>query len=366
MSNSQSATRQLVIPSREQMFAALSARDAAYDGVFFYAVVTTGIYCRPSCAARPARPENVRFFAAAEDAVAAGFRPCKRCRPDRAGADIEHLVAIARHIDRHADEKLTLSTLAKKARLSPARFQKSFKAAFGVSPKQYQDGVRLQRFKGALRDGEDVTGAIFGAGFGSTSRVYGAAARNLGMTPAAYRSGGSGERIHFACRESALGPLMLAATERGVCFAQFGDSETELAETLRAEFPNALIEPSPPGDDTALGAWIAALDAHLSQQGPRPDLPLDLRGTAFQLRVWRFLLGTAEGDVVSYGEVAQNIGRPAAVRAAASACAANRVGVLIPCHRVLKGDGGLGGYRWGVDRKRSLLDLERRRKGATD
>lgn len=364
MKTRQSATQQLIIPSREQMVAALAARDAAYDGVFYYGVVTTGVYCRPSCAARPARPENVRFFAAAEDAAAAGFRPCKRCRPERTGAEIEHLVAIARHIETHADDRLTLTELASKAGLSPARLQKSFKAAFGVSPKQYQDGVRLARFKGALRDGNGVTDAIFAAGFGSTSRVYGAAARNLGMTPAAYRAGGGGERIHYACRDSALGPLLLAATERGVCFAQFGESEEQLVDVLRAEYPHARIEPSPPGGGAALDLWIAALDAHLAQHAPRPDLPLDLRGTAFQLRVWRFLLGIAEGDVVSYAEVATGIGRPAAVRAAASACAANRVGVLVPCHRVLKGDGGLGGYRWGIDRKRSLLELERHRKGA--
>ncbi|MDH5345668.1 MAG: methylated-DNA--[protein]-cysteine S-methyltransferase [Gammaproteobacteria bacterium] len=276
--------------------------------------------------------------------------------------DVNRLVAIARHIETHAEDKLTLTELARKAGLSPARFQKAFKAAFGVSPKQYQDGVRFGRFKGALRQGEDVTGAIFSAGFGSTSRVYGVAARNLGMKPSAYRAGGEGECIRYACRKSALGPLMMAATDRGVCFAQFGDGEQQLKDALAAEFPKAGLEPSPEHDGAALDDWIRALEIYLSLNAPRPDLPLDLRGTAFQLKVWRFLLGTAEGDVVSYSEVASGIGNPQAVRAAASACAANRIGILVPCHRVLRGNGDLGGYRWGADRKRALLDIERRRK----
>lgn len=359
-------TEQLAIPSRDEMFTALDDRDASFDGVFFYGVVTTGIFCRPSCPSRPARRDNVRFFLSAGEATLSGFRPCKRCKPDTLGADTDKVVGIARHIEAHADEKLTLATLAGAAGLSSSRLQKVFKAAFGISPKQYQDAVRLGRLKEALQQGDDVTGAIYSAGFGSASRVYGEASRNMGMTPAAYRAGGEGEQIWYAFRESALGPLLMAATARGVCFAQFGESEPSLVAALRAEFPQARIERSPGEAGPALDAWIQALDDHLGRNAPRPDLPLDLRGTAFQLRVWRFLLGIDDGDVVSYAEVATGIDRPTAVRAAASACGANRVGVLVPCHRVLRGNGDLGGYRWGVDRKRALLDLERRHKAVSE
>jgi AraC family transcriptional regulator of adaptative response/methylated-DNA-[protein]-cysteine methyltransferase len=303
----------------------------------------------------------MRFFTDASSASRAGFRPCKRCRPDNLQRDLERLVSIARFIEAHADERLTLADLSTKAKLSPSRLQKAFKAAFGVSPKQYQDAARLERLKTALKEGDDVTGAIFSAGFGSTSRVYGEAARNMGMTPAVYRAGGEGETIFYACRDTALGLVMMAATGRGVCFAQFGDSVGSLLEQLQNEFPNADLSPSPGQEGPGLDAWIDALDDHLSRHAPRPDLPLDLRGTSFQLRVWRFLLGVDEGDVLSYGELAEGIGKPKAVRAVASACGANSVGVLVPCHRVLRGNGGIGGYRWGVERKRTLLDLERSR-----
>ena len=360
----QSATEQFSVPTRRQMFAALADRDVSFDGVFYYGVVTTGVYCRPSCAARPARPENVRFFSSPESATAAGYRPCKRCRPDNLDDELEKLAGLARFIEAHADEKLTLSSLSAEAGISPSRLQKIFKSAFGISPKQYQDAVRLERLKEALKRGEDVTGAIFAAGFGSVSRVYGEASRNIGMTPAAYRAGGEGEQISYACRASALGPLLMAATSRGVCFAQFGDSESALLRQLHAEFPQAKIDRSNEHSGQELDDWIRALDEHLGNNAPRPDLPLDLRGTAFQLKVWRFLIGVDEGDVVSYGEVAKGIGNPNAVRAAASACGANRVGVLVPCHRVLRGNGELGGYRWGAERKRALLDIERRRRAS--
>jgi AraC family transcriptional regulator of adaptative response/methylated-DNA-[protein]-cysteine methyltransferase len=351
---------QVRIPSNEEMYEAIRDRDAGYDGQFWYGVVTTGIYCLPSCAARLANRENVRFFADSELALKAGFRACKKCRPDRLNAETDELVVLARYIELHADDQLTLSALAGRVNLSPSRLQKKFKAMFGVSPKQYHDAARLGRLKSALQQGDDVTGAIFSAGYGSTSRVYGEAARNMGMTPSAYRGGGTGETIYYAYRESALGPLMMGATDRGVCFAQFADCEADLLEQLRREFPNAELIRSPGQRGAELDAWITALDAHLAQNAPRPDVPLDLRGTAFQLKVWRFLLSIGEGDVVSYGELAEGIGRPKAFRAAASACGANRIGVLIPCHRVLRGNGDMGGYRWGVERKRTLLDMERR------
>lgn len=354
------ASPRVPMATDSQMWRAVVARDARQDGTFFYGVATTGVFCRPSCASRRARRENVRFFESAAAAVAAGFRPCKRCAPLATRAPVAtRIEAVARYIDGHADEALPLATLAARARLSPAHFQRRFKALLGVSPKAYQDGARLARLKAGLRTGGAVLDAIVGAGFSSTSRVYGEAARNLGMTPSAYRAGGAGETIAYACRSTALGLLMMAATDRGVCFAQFGRSEAALRRELGAEFPKATLAPSPLAESPELDAWVRAFEAHVAGRAPRPDVPLDLRGTAFQIRVWRFLLGIRAGEVLSYTEVAAGIGAPKAVRAAASACAANRIAVLVPCHRVLRGDGGLGGYRWGVERKRALIDAER-------
>jgi AraC family transcriptional regulator of adaptative response/methylated-DNA-[protein]-cysteine methyltransferase len=350
--------------SKQQMRDAIRTRDPAYDGRFFYAVITTGVYCRPSCAARPARPENLRFFSSGSEAAAAGFRPCKRCRPDEPAARLKVLVEAGRYIEAHSSERLTLAHLAARAGLSASRFQRAFKAAFGVSPKAYQDAARLNGFKASLKSGDGVSGAMYSAGFGSPSRVYGASSRNIGMTPGVYRAGGAGEVITHACRETPLGTLMMAATDRGVCFAQFGDDTGSLLRQLAEEFPRATLHASPCADSPQLDAWMDALAAHMSEGAPRPELPLDLRGTAFQVRVWRFLLSVPAGDVMSYGEVAAGIEQPKAVRAVASACAANRVAVLVPCHRVLRGDGNLGGYRWGMERKRALLDAERARRQA--
>ena len=352
--------RDLTMPSEQEMRAALAVRDRAYDGRFVFAVTTTGVFCRPSCAARPARPENQRFFPDADSAIASGFRPCKLCRPTEIAPGLHVLVEIARYIEAHADERLTLGGLSQQAGLSRSHLQRAFKAAFGVSPKVYQDAIRMKHLRRALKEGDDVTGAIFSAGFGSISRVYGEEMRSLGMTPRAYRARGAGETIAYACRATALGPIVMGATARGVCFVQFGEDLEDLLEQLRAEFPMARLIASAAQDAPDLDAWIEALDAHISQGAPRPDLPLAMYGTAFQTRVWRFLLSVREGDVISYGDLAARIGRPRAVRAVASACAANRLGVLVPCHRVLRGNGELGGYRGGVERKRALLDMERR------
>lgn len=275
---------------------------------------------------------------------------------------IARLVEVARHIEAYADEPLPLASLAKIAGLSSCRLQKQFKEAFGVSPKGYQDAVRMRRFKQSLKNGDKVTDAIFASGFGSVSRVYGEATRNLGMPPRAYRAGGSGEVIFYACRATTLGLMAMAATDKGVCLVQFGDDEESLVTCLKAEFPHAELIASPAQDAPELDAWMEALDQHISNGAPRPDLPLDMRGTAFQMRVWQFLLSIREGDVLSYSEVAAKIDKPKAVRAVASACGKNRIGVLIPCHRVLRGDGGLAGYRWGLARKRALLDAERKRR----
>jgi AraC family transcriptional regulator of adaptative response/methylated-DNA-[protein]-cysteine methyltransferase len=346
--------------SGREMRAAVASRDERYDDRFVYGVVTTGVFCRPSCPSRRARPENLRFFPDGDAARSAGFRPCRRCRPEASVP--EPLIALARRLRERPDETLTESELAARVGLSPAGFRRAFKRAFGVSARTFRDAARRGRLKEALRAGGRVIDAVFEAGYGSSSRVYEQAGRQLGMSPGAYRRGGEGETIVYAIRDTGVGRLLMAATARGVCAVQFGDADDDLVEGLRGEFPAARLLPSPARQSPALDAWMEALKSHLDEGAPRPDLPLDLRGTAFQLSVWRFLLGTAEGEVISYGELATGIDRPRAVRAAASACGANRIGVLVPCHRVLRGDGGLGGYRWGLARKRALLDTERKRR----
>jgi AraC family transcriptional regulator of adaptative response/methylated-DNA-[protein]-cysteine methyltransferase len=341
-------------------WAAVTARDKTADGRFLYAVKRPGVYCRPSCPSRLPKRANVSFFATADAAEAAGYRACLRCRPRAiSGTDpaTDVIVAIARHIDAHADADLPLAVLARRAGYSPWHFQRAFSAIMGVSPKVYQSAARMRRLKASLREGDSVAGAIFEAGFGSTSRAYARTDGHIGMTPAAYRAGGKGERIHWACRATAYGTVMMAATARGVAFVEFGEGEAALLGRLEAEFPNAALAPAPASSE--LDAWIDALGRHLDAAAPRPELPLDLRGTAFQVKVWRFLLSVPAGDVVSYAEVARGIGAPTAVRAAASACGANKVAVLVPCHRVLRGDGGIGGYKWGVERKRALIAGER-------
>ena len=277
---------------------------------------------------------------------------------------LEKYVELARYIAANADEALSLQALADRVHLSPSRLQRVFKSVFGVSPKKFQQAARSERFKQLLRAGTDITEAIFEAGYGSTSRVYGQTMHNIGMTPKTYRAGGEGETLNWVCRDTALGPILMAATGRGVCFAQFGDSREALLAQLRAEFPRAELRDYQDDSSGQLEQWIDALNAYMLNQQPRPELPLDLRGTAFQIKVWEFLLSLGDGEVISYGELARAIDKPRAVRAAASACAANRIAVLVPCHRILRGDGGLGGYRWGLERKRALLDAERRRKAA--
>jgi AraC family transcriptional regulator, regulatory protein of adaptative response / methylated-DNA-[protein]-cysteine methyltransferase len=350
------------MPGLRTMQNAIAVRDERFDGQFVYGVVTTGIYCRPSCASRPAKPQNVRFFANPAQAQAAGLRPCKRCQPNAEhNRSTGRIQAIAQYIDKHADERLSLGMLASQAHWSPAHLQRTFKEVLGISPKAYHDAARLRLLKGSLKAGKSVLESIDGAGFQSTSRVYARGTRNLGMTPSAYRAGGAGETIAYAFRDTVLGPLLMAAANRGVCFAQFGTGEAALVAQLKAEFPRATVVPSSTSGSRELDDWMQAFERHIAGRAPRPELPLDLRGTAFQIRVWRFLLGVPEGDVMSYTEVASGIGAPSAVRAAASACAANRIAVLVPCHRVLRADGGLGGYRWGMERKRLLIDAERRR-----
>ena len=276
---------------------------------------------------------------------------------------LRKFVELARYIAEQAEQPLTLEILAQRVHLSPSRMQRVFKSIFGVSPKKFQQAARGDRFKALLRDGADVTDAIFAAGFGSSSRVYGRGMHSIGMTPKQYRAGGEGETLTWACRETVLGPILMAATDRGVCFAQFGSDSDALLAQLRAEYPRATLERYQGKTAQQLDQWIDALNAYIQNKKPRPEIPLDLQGTAFQIKVWEFLLSLEDGEVISYSELAQGIGKPRAARAAASACGANRIAVLVPCHRILRGDGGLGGYRWGLERKRALLDAERAGRG---
>jgi len=273
------------------------------------------------------------------------------------------VVQLARYIEAHADESLPLSRLANESGLSAAYLQNIFKACVGVSPKQFQDAIRQQRFKGYLKQGQSVTDAIFESGYGSVSRIYDKAVRGLGMTPSQYKLGAANECIYYTSGKTAVGFLMIAATDVGVCFAMFGKNQRELIENLRQEFPHATLQSSMANQSEPLQNWFDAINVHLSEGSPKPDIPLDIRGTAFQIKVWTFLKRIPDGHTVSYKDVAQGIGKPSAIRAAASACAKNKIALLIPCHRVLRGDGAMGGFRWGVERKQTLLQLESNRGG---
>ncbi|ALS98254.1 bifunctional transcriptional activator/DNA repair enzyme AdaA [Lacimicrobium alkaliphilum] len=270
----------------------------------------------------------------------------------------QRIMALADYIEQHAEKSLDLEHLASEAAVSPYHLQRTFRQLFGVSPKQFQNAIRVQRLKQSLRDGTAISQAIYEAGFGSVSRVYEQLDQNFGMTLTEYKAGADELDIHFALRQTKLGLLLMAATERGVCFVHFGQSASTLVLALHQEFPKARLLTTPEHSEPALDLWIDALEQYLAATGPRPELPLHLIGTAFQLSVWRFLSNLKNGETVSYADVARGIARPSAYRAAANACGANKVAVLIPCHRVLRGDGGMGGYRWGVERKQQLLDLE--------
>ena len=268
------------------------------------------------------------------------------------------IVSLAEYIEQQAQENLNLDTLAKKSAISPFHLQRKFKQIFGVSPKQFQNAVRIQRLKQSLKSGDDISGSIYEAGFGSTSRVYEQINSKLGMTPSAYRSGGKDEEIAFAMRESSFGHIIMAATNRGVCFVHIGDNYSDLIKALHHEFPLADLVVTPEEMSVELDEWINALENHLCYSGPSPKVPLHLYGTAFQLSVWKFLMSIKEGERISYSDAAKGISEPKAFRAVANACGANKIAILIPCHRVLRGDGQMGGYRWGVGRKKQLLKNE--------
>ena len=350
----------------EQKWEAVCSRDRANDGRFYTAVRTTGVYCRPSCSSRRPLRKNVTFYDTPAAAEAAGYRACKRCRPLELVGDsrlVARMRELCRYIERHADERLTLADLSRQASVSTFHLQRSFKALVGVSPKAYAEACRLEHFKRELRAGKSVTDATYEAGFGSSSRVYERIDTRLGMTPRQYREQGSGVAISWATATTSLGLMMLAATDRGLCFIQFGTDEAALLEGLRREYPRATIVPMHDEQREVFDRWMHALSSHLEGQSREVDLPLDIRGTAFQMKVWRYLQKIPYGEVQSYGEVAAGIGEPTAVRAVANACARNRLAIAIPCHRVIRGTGELGGYRWGLELKRTLIDVERAHRG---
>ena len=337
-------------------WASVLARDPQADGRFFYSVGTTGVFCRPSCASRPARPENVAFHLTAADAQRAGFRPCKRCRPDEVAGPTKQAAMIAdlcRFIEAEPQAP-SLASLARRANMSPWHLQRSFKAATGLTPKQYAHAHRAARVRATLASAPTVTDAIYAAGFNSNGRFYERADEMLGMTPTRLRSGGAGLEIRFAIGQCSLGAILVAGSGRGVCAILLGDDPEALARDLQDRFPNSRLI----GADADFEQWVATVVGFVEAPGIGLNLPLDVRGTVFQQRVWQALREIPVGATASYTEVAQRIGKPTATRAVARACAANALAVAIPCHRVVRTDGALSGYRWGVERKRALLERE--------
>ena len=346
------------VPDGDEAWRAVERRDPRFDGRFVYAVRSTRIYCRPSCPSRRPARERVTFYSAPAAAEEAGYRACQRCHPREAQV-APAAVAVERarrYIEQHPDHVITLAALADNVGLSPFHLQRTFKRLLGISPREYQDGLRVSRFKSRLRAGDTVSRATYEAGFGSSSRIYERSDKALGMTPAAYRRGGAGMHIRYTIVESPFGKLLVGATDRGVCAVALGDGDEGLLRKLRADFPRAVIERA----DDAHRDWVEEIVGNIGGGNLGSSVPLDVQGTAFQQQVWALLRRIPPGRTRSYGEIASELGNPRATRAVAQACASNRIAVVIPCHRVVRNDGTSGGYKWGVERKKSLLELERR------
>lgn len=343
--------------NHDNLWQAVRARDVTQDGAFVFAVSSTGVYCRPSCPSRRPRRENVSFFRGPEAAEKAGYRACLRCRPRASGgnARLEMVKAVCRHIEQHLDQPVTLASLGAAFHQSPFHLQRTFKEVLGVTPRAYADSCRMNQLKRNLQAGHNVTRALYDAGYSSSSRLYERTASQLGMTPDKYRRGAIAASIRYTCADSPLGRMLVAATDKGVCAIQFASSDDELEHGLKHEFPFAIRR----RDDSALHSWKEKLLRQMRGEKLNSSLPLDIQATAFQRRVWACLQKIPFGASRSYGAVAKAIGQPSASRAVARACATNPVAVAIPCHRVVRGDGNLGGYRWGMKRKQTLLEMER-------
>lgn len=346
--------------NNEQLWRAVLAKDARFDGQFVFAVSSTKVYCRPSCPSRRPRRERVSFFEKAEAAEEAGFRACLRCKPqsnDVADPQLALVQRVCQLLDASGEgETVKLAELATQVGVSAFHLQRTFKRVMGISPRQYVAARRFGNFKQLVREGESVTNAVYDSGFNSSSRVYEQAAEELGMTPATYGRGGRGVKIDYTIVASPFGRLLVAVTERGVCSVRMADTDASLETDLRAEFPEATIERA----DKNLRETVQKILSHLTNNEPHLDLPLDIRATAFQRQVWEKLRAIPYGQTLSYGDVAKSLGKPGAVRAVGRACATNPVALVIPCHRVVREDKSLGGYRWGLDRKQKLLAHERR------
>lgn len=345
-------------PKKDDRWQAVLARDASQDGAFVFAVSSTGVYCRPSCASKRPRREHVTFFRLPDEAERAGYRACLRCRPRTVGGSrhLQTVKAICRYIEQHLDEGITLSRLSSEFHQSPFHLQRTFKSVLGITPRAYADSCRMNQLKQNLRAGHSVTRAMYDAGYSSSSRLYERTASQLGMTPDKYRRGAIAAPVRYTCTDSPLGRMLIAATDKGICAIQFADSDDELEQGLRHEFPFANRK----RDDGAMQTWKTDLLRQMQGQKLNSALPLDIQATAFQRRVWSYLQKIPFGATRSYAQVARAIGQPTAVRAVARACATNPVAVAIPCHRVVSSTGKGGGYRWGVERKTALLELEKR------
>lgn len=347
-----------VQPDDAQAWQAVLARDRRYDGMFVYAVRSTGVYCRPSCASRRPRREMVEFFEQTQSAERAGFRSCLRCRPTELNGHRElpqMITRVCRFIDDIIEEGPTLDRLAEVAGVSSFHLQRSFKKELGISPRQYAELKRFLRFKSRLKKGDDVTTAMYEAGFSGPSRLYERSTSALGMTPSAYRAGAPDQRIRFTIADSSLGRVIIAATDKGLCAVRIGDSDRALESGLRAEFAKADLT----RDDRELASYVREVVNAAEGKGTSEAIPLDIRHTAFQWKVWQELRRIGLGQTRSYQQVAKAIGEPRAVRAVANACASNPVALVIPCHRVVRSDGAEGGYRWGIERKQQLLKREK-------
>jgi AraC family transcriptional regulator of adaptative response/methylated-DNA-[protein]-cysteine methyltransferase len=334
---------------------AISNRDTDFDGKIVYAVKTTGIYCKPSCPSRKPKRENVVFFNVPHLAEAAGYRPCKRCAPTaHIDPQIEQMEAICRYIEDNLEHALTLDHLSDEFALSPFHLQRTFKDIVGISPQQYTEALRLQQIRSALGNGENIIEAIYAAGYSSTSKLYTCADMVLGMTPGTYQQGGADMHILYTIVDCSLGKLLVAATERGLCAVRLGEDVDVLETALMQEFLSAGLE----RDSIVLTGWVNEILAYIEGKQPNLALPLDVQATAFQRQVWQALQEVPYGETRTYADIAKAIGRPTASRAVANAIGSNPVAMVIPCHRIIRSDGGLGGYRWGIDRKEALLVCE--------